>query len=171
MQLQKFYRGLVVISQVAVITFCGEKSLAQVEQWKSFTGVGVVRDIDIGAGNVWGVSNGGVLQLDLNSEQLSKFTNTEGLTSNEVVAVEIDKHRTVWFALFDGVLNRYDPDTQKWDVFEDYKNQTITDLVAFGDSLYVGLDIGVSLFTIDKKEVKETYKNLGLSSGDILEKI
>ncbi|MFQ5864449.1 MAG: two-component regulator propeller domain-containing protein [bacterium] len=160
-----------VLSQVAVFALLIEKSFAQIEDWKSFTSVGVIKDIDIDLSNAWAGSNGGVLKLDVNSEQLTKFTNTEGLTSNEVVAVEVDKHGTVWFALFDGVLNRYRPESQNWEVFEDYKNQTITDVVAFGDSLYVGLDIGVSLFTIDKEEVKETYKNFGLSSGEILERI
>lgn len=151
--------------------FFGEDVYAQVLQWKSFTSVGVIEDIEVGNGSVWSGSNGGALQLHLNDQQITKFTNTEGLTSNEVVAVEIDQHGSVWFALFDGVLNRYSPELGRWEVIEDYKDQIITDLVAFGDSLYVGLDIGVSLYTIDKREVKETYVNLGLSSGQNLEKI
>ncbi|MFQ5824045.1 MAG: FlgD immunoglobulin-like domain containing protein [bacterium] len=158
-------------SPLIAISFLIENIFAQFGEWKTFTSVGVIQDIDIGLGSVWSGSNGGVLQLDIHREELNKFTNTEGLTTNEVVAVEIDKHGTIWFALFDGVLDRYWPENQKWEVVEDYKNQTITDVVAFGDSLYIGLDIGVSLYTIDKREVKETYKNLGLSSGGNLEKI
>ncbi len=143
----------------------------QVFEWKSITSVGVIRDIDVANGSVWAGSNGGVLQLEIGSEEVVRFTNTEGLSANEVVAVQIDQSGAIWFALFDGTLNRYLPDEDAWAVFEDYKDQIISDLVAFGDSLYVALDIGVSLFTLDKLEVKETYVNLGLSSGGNLEKI
>ncbi len=146
-------------------------AFAQVLAWKSFTSVGEIRDIVISSASVWSGSNGGALQLNTDTQEIRKFTNTAGLSSNEIVAVAVDQHGTIWFALFDGILNRYFPATDKWEIFEDYKNQTITDLVTFGDSLYVGLDFGVSLFTIDKEEVKETYVNFGLSTGEDVEKI
>ncbi|MCH7680804.1 hypothetical protein IID10_15815 [candidate division KSB1 bacterium] len=112
-----------------------------------------------------------MLQFDLTTEMISKLTNTDGLSSNEIVAVEIDKHGTVWIGFFDGLLNRYSPESQNFEIIDDYQNQSISDIVAFGDSLYIGLDIGVSLYTIDRREVKETYVNLGLSSGGNIEKI
>ena len=144
----------------------------QVLGWQSFTSVGTIGDIAIGAGSVWGGSNGGgLLQFDLTTEMISKLTNTDGLSSNEIVAVEIDKHGTVWIGFFDGLLNRYSPESQNFEIIDDYQNQSISDIVAFGDSLYIGLDIGVSLYTIDRREVKETYVNLGLSSGGNIEKI
>ncbi|MFQ5753096.1 MAG: hypothetical protein ACE5HI_13980, partial [bacterium] len=158
------------VFQLAIFSLFIEIGYGQSLQWKSFTSVGIIRDIDIGNGSVWSGSNGGVLQLQMDNNKITKFTNTEGLTSNDVVAVEIDQHGSVWFALFNGVLNRYWPETGDWEVIEDYKEQTIQDMVAFGDSIYVALGIGVSLYLIDKKEVKETYVNLGLSSGENLEK-
>ncbi len=142
----------------------------QTFEWQSFTGLGTIQDLDAGEGFVWAGTDGGVLQLDVATQAVTKFTNTEGLAANQVVAVEIDRHGTVWFGLANGLLNRYDPQTGRWDLVNDYRDQVITDLVAFGDSLYVGLNIGVSLFTIDKREVKETYVNFGLSGGT-LEKI
>jgi ligand-binding sensor domain-containing protein len=168
---RKYRRGLVFFSQIVGIILFFENGFGQAVEWKSFTSVGVIQDIDIAAGKVWSGSNGGVLQFDTKTEQFTKFTNTDGLTSNEVVAVEIDKHGSIWFALLDGVLNRYFPESNRWEVIEDYKNQTISDIIAFGDSLYVGLDIGVSLYTIDKREVKETYVNFGLSPGNNVQKI
>lgn len=148
-----------------------ETATAQIVGWQTFTSIGTIKDIDIDAGKVWSGSDGGVFQVDINSRTTAKFTNTEGLSANDVVAVEIDRHGVIWFALFNGLLNRYLPDTESWEVVEDYRGQQISDMVAVGDSLYVGLDIGVSLYTIDKMEVKETYRNLGLSSGDDVGKI
>ncbi|MFQ5636375.1 MAG: two-component regulator propeller domain-containing protein [bacterium] len=159
------FSGFILVLCVFMTT-----GLSQVLEWKSFTNIGTIRDIVIGNGSVWSGSNGGAIEFQLENETINTFSNTEGLASNQVVAVEIDQHGTVWFALFDGRLNRYFPDTGEWDVIVDYLDQIITDLVSFGDSLYVGLDIGVSLYTIDKQEVKETYVNFGLSGG-ALEKI
>lgn len=148
-----------------------ETATAQIVGWQTFTSIGTIKDIDIDAGKVWSGSDGGVFQVDVNSRTTAKFTNTEGLSANDVVAVEIDRHGVIWFALFNGLLNLYFPDTESWEVVEDYRGQQISDMVAVGDSLYVGLDIGVSLYTIDKMEVKETYQNLGLSAGENVEKI
>ncbi|NIR49810.1 T9SS type A sorting domain-containing protein [candidate division KSB1 bacterium] len=166
-----YYRFLAVAVQILLLFLAPEHALSQALNWKSFTSVGTIEDIEIGGGRVWSGSNGGVLQFELSSQAITKITNTEGLASNEVVAVEMDKHGAIWFALFDGLLNRYFPETGEWEVIDDYRDQIITDVVAFGDSLYVGLDIGVSLYTIDKREVKETYKNFGLSDDQNLEKI
>jgi ligand-binding sensor domain-containing protein len=160
------YSVLVVSCEVIPMSAFG-----QILEWKSYTSVGAIKDIAIGGGNVWSGSNGGVLQLHTSNLDITKITNTEGLASNEVTAVEIDQHGSVWFALFDGVLNRYLPEQDEWEVVEDYKGQVITDVVAFGDSLYIGLNIGVSLYTIDKREVKETYTNLGFSTGGNVEKV
>ncbi len=139
--------------------------------WQSFTSVGAIEALEVGRGSVWAASDGGVLQLRLDDFAMQKFTNTEGLSSNRVVAVAIDRHGSVWFGLFNGLLNRYLPDSGEWEVVQDYRDQTITDIVPFGDSLYVGLGIGVSLYTLDKREVKETYVNFGLSSGGNLEQV
>ncbi len=167
----KFKIVALFVFYYATATTLWSQIFNQGEEWKSFTSVGQIRDIAIKDGVVWSGSNGGVLKFDQDQQTFTKFTNTEGLSSNDVVAVEVDQRGGVWFALFDGVLNRYDPQNNSWEVVEDYKNQVIADMVSFGDSLYVALDVGVSLYLINKREVKETYKNLGLSSGAQLEKV
>jgi len=160
-----------LILLIFVFGFTPHDAVAQNLVWESITSVGAIADIAISEGQVWGGSNGGVLQLDTETGETTKFTNTQGLSFNEVIAVERDRHGSIWFALQGGVIDRYFPDEQRWEQIIDYEDQVITDLVAFGDSLYVGLDFGVSLYTIDKREIKETYVNLGLSTGENLEKI
>jgi ligand-binding sensor domain-containing protein len=147
--------------------------MCQVLEWKSFTNIGTIRDIAIGGGRVWGVSNGGALQVIEGSSEPIKITNTEGLSSNDVVAVEIDQRGSVWFALSNGSLNRYLPEEDRWDNVSEYpnENEVITDLVAFRDSLYIGLDFGLRLFNINRSEVQETYKNFGFSPGNTVEKV
>ncbi len=144
---------------------------AQVAEWKSFTSVGTIKELAAGNDAIWGGSNGGALELNFQNRAIRKFTNTDGLASNDIVAVAIDDDGTVWFALSDGKLNRYFPAQDRWDIIQDYLNQSVTDLVIFGDSLYVGLDIGVSLYSIVREEVRETYQNLGLSNNDDVRKV
>src|SRR3990172_719621 len=153
-----------------MLLFSGQLS-AQVVRWKTYTSVGSIRDIEVKSGVVWAATYGGVLQINIDSGTVNKFTNTEGLSANDVIAVEIDKRGSVWFGLANGDLNRYFPSESRWKYFEDFKNQEINDIKAFGDSLYIALDIGVSLFLIDKEEVKETYRNFGLSSGNEVTKV
>lgn len=148
-----------------------DRAWGQVSNWKSFTGVGEIRDLAVADGVLWSGSNGGVLRLDGASGEFTKFTNTEGLSNNEIRAVEIDQHGDVWFALGNGLLNRFSPATGVWEEFSEFENLLITDMEAFGDSLYMGLDFGVSLFTIDREEVKETYQNFGFSTGNVVEKV
>lgn len=147
---------------------------AQVVDWKSYTSVGEIRDIAISDAFVWAGSEGGAMSLGASDTMLTQFTNTEGLSQNNVRAVAIDTHGDIWFALQNGLLNRFSPsaDADKaWLVIEEYRGQSINDMVVFGDSIYVGLDIGVSLFLVDKKEVKEIYRNLGFAVGDEIQQV
>lgn len=151
---------------------------AQVVEWKTFTSVGTINDIAVDDVELWAASNGGALQFPSSTENISvstaltKVTNTEGLFGNDIVAVEIDKkNNSVWLALSSGHLNRYLSGEDRWELIEDYKGQEIQDFVIFGDSIYVALDIGVSLYLINKQEVKETYRNLGLSADNSVTKV
>lgn len=164
--------NLKYVSVAVFIVICALSNnlKAQVIEWKTFTSVGTINDIAVDDTQLWAASNGGVLQFSASIENISestaltKFTNTEGLSGNDIVAVEIDKkNNSVWVALSNGDLNRYLSDENRWELIDDYKGQEIQDFVIFGDSIYVALDIGVSLYLIDKEEVKETYRNMGLS--------
>lgn len=138
---------------------------AQIVEWRTFTNIGAIRDLEIGENMVWAASSGGVLGVSTIDGNTTKLTNTEGLSSNDVIAVEIDATGSVWFALASGILNRYSPDENTWEVVQDYSGEEISELVAYGDSLYVALGIGVSLYDLNNREVKETYTNFGFSSG------
>ncbi len=155
-----FVLGAVLVAVAAV----PESMQGQVVgPWKTFTSMRNVVDMTARQGVVWGVTDGGVLAFAPGTEEFETITNTEGLLSNDVRAVEVDADGRLWFGLGDGRINIYDPDSRTWDVVDDYRGLTITDLVSYGDSIYVGLDIGVSLYVIDRQEVKETYKKLGQS--------
>lgn len=134
---------------------------ADVGDWKTFTDMSHVRDLVISSNEIWSATGGGVLKFDVVTQSFQKFTNTEGLSSNDVTTLVMDKDGGFWFGLANGRINRLDPQTWTWEVIDDFKGHMINDFFLCGDTLFVGLDIGVSVYIISRREVKETYKNLG----------
>lgn len=136
-------------------------SFADQGGWKTFTNMGHIRDFVIRSDEIWCASNGGVLVYDIREHSFTKLTNTEGLASNNVSTIAIDNYGTLWFGLADGRINRLDSYTQSWDLIDDFEGFAVNALAACGDTMFVGLNIGVSAYIISRQEVKETYKNLG----------
>lgn len=133
--------------------------LAGVNDWTTFTNQGHVRDIIFVDNYIWCATNGGVFRYDPTNDSYLQFYNTNGLTSLDAQAIEVDNDGKIWVGFADGWLNIYD--SNSWTAINDYLGHTIYDLKSIGDSLLVALDIGISLYDIGQSEVKETYKNLG----------
>ena len=133
---------------------------AQLWQWKTFTSTREVRQIAADEGGLWVATSGGLNRVTATGE-ISTYTNTEGLSSNDIRAVEVDDAGNVWLGLSSGLINVLDPATGQVHTISDYQGMEIYDFAEKGDSMYVALSLGVSLYRIDRNEVKETYKNLG----------
>ncbi|MFH1942589.1 MAG: two-component regulator propeller domain-containing protein [bacterium] len=130
-------------------------------EWKTVTSFQRITGLCEGGSIVWCGTEGGLLAFDPVSSRFAYWTNTEGLASNDVTAIACDAEKRVWIGLGDGMIQRYDPDESEWLLVDDYRDHRITCLTVWGDTLFVGLDIGISIFLISRKEVKETYRRLG----------
>ncbi|MBN2355227.1 hypothetical protein JXO59_03890 [candidate division KSB1 bacterium] len=126
--------------------------------WQTLTSARGVRQIFAADTSVWCATDGGALRYDVDSGRFAHFLNTDGLAGNDVLTVEKDRHGRVWVAISDGTLNILDPHDNTWSAKKDYIGHIIHDLYAYGDSIFVSLDIGVSLYDAGRWEVKETYK-------------
>jgi ligand-binding sensor domain-containing protein len=120
-----------------------------------------IRDLAGDGSRVWCATDGGLLAFDADRQSFQAWTNTEGLAANEMAAVIRDNVGRLWLGFSNGLLQRFDPDANRWSVYDDFKGHSILCLKIQGDSLFVGLDIGISLFIISRQEVKETYRRLG----------
>ncbi len=137
--------------------------------WTTYTNKADIRDIGIYKSNIWCATNGGAFKYNINDSTYEDFTNTNALSSNDVNAVAVDSMGNVWFGMSNGYINSYRNETKQWKVIDDIveqKEHVIHDFALKGDSLFVGIDIGISLYhhlySDDSSEVKETYKNLGV---------
>jgi ligand-binding sensor domain-containing protein len=127
-------------------------------EWRTFTNATDVRQILAADTLIWAATNGGALSYSPATGRFTPFVNTDGLAGNDVTAVERDPRGRIWFASASGVINVYTPSSRSWLTIIDYDGQSINDLTALGDSIFVSLGIGVSLYDAGRWEVKETYK-------------
>ncbi len=131
--------------------------------WKSFTPTLQFRDLIPADSLVWCATEGGLLAFDPGTGSFETRTNTEGLAYNEMTAMIADGSGALWLGFANGVLQRFEPATGQWTVFDDFKGHPVSRLRIQGDSLFVGMDVGLSLFLVSRREVKETYRWLGSS--------
>ncbi len=136
---------------------------AQKWQWKTFTSMQAIRFVAVTNTVMWAATEGGMLSYDLTSQSTRKWTNTEGLASNDASVIAAESDSAVWIGYNNGAIQRLDIKTQSFFTVNEYLNREIRCLKVSGDSLLIGLDIGLSLYIISKREVKETYKRLGIA--------
>ena len=144
------------------ILLINHNAFGDIGDWTTYTNKSDIREIEVYQNTVWCATNGGVFEYRLSDSTSQEYTNTSGLASNDVKTLAIDDHGNVWFGHTGGAIDIYNVEKRIWTSVDDYKGRIIYDLKFYGDSLFVALDIGVSLYDISRKEVKETYKNLGV---------
>ncbi len=129
--------------------------------WQTQTSTLNIRDMCGGYGKLWCATEGGLLVYDPSTRDFTAWTNTEGLAYTNVTAVISDDQERIWIGFDNGIIQRYDPLKNTWWTVNDYEDHQITCLYYRGDTLFIGLDIGVSVYLIQREEVKETYRRLG----------
>jgi len=110
---------------------------------------------------LWCATEGGLITFYQETGQLITWTNTEGLIENNLTAIAVDNNQYIWMGSKNGYIQRFNPELSTWFIVDDYMGHEIYKITIIQDTLWVGLDIGVSLYLIDKQEVKETYRQLG----------
>ncbi len=136
---------------------------AQNWEWKTFTSMQAIRSVAVTDTVMWAATEGGMVSYNLTTRSTRKWTNTEGLAANDASAIAAESDSAVWIGFNNGAIQRYDIKTQTFFTINEYLNREIRCLKVSGDSLLIGLDIGLSIYIISKREVKETYKRLGIA--------
>jgi ligand-binding sensor domain-containing protein len=138
-------------------------------RWRNFTDMKTVRAVAATTDSIWAATSGGLFLYNPSSNLFAKFTNSEGLSSNDLTAVTVDGTGRVWAGSSDGYLNAYTPSTGEWIAISAIKEsdrvqKAIRSLLARGDSLFIGTDFGITVLLLSKREFKDTYANLGFGT-------
>ena len=154
----KLKLALLILLFIFLINQSGQSNVGE---WTTFTSQNDIRDLILKDDFIWCATNGGVFNYQISTGTYHQFQNTNGLTSVNAQTIEVDQKGQIWVGYADGWINYYDPASGNWKKIQDYVGHQIYDLETVGDSLLVALELGISLYDIQKKEVKETYKHLG----------
>jgi ligand-binding sensor domain-containing protein len=173
---------IILVSFLIAVSFSSPLLHAQDQLWQSFTNMRTARGYhNPGAGSfifsrllisspqgIWAATTGGVLLWDANRKAFRQSTNTDGLRQNITKAIGRDNRGRIWVFLATGTIAQpaglidvFDPASNSFTRVDDYLNRNIYDFSSRGDSMYLALDRGISLYDISRNEVKETYQNLG----------
>jgi ligand-binding sensor domain-containing protein len=141
-----------------------------VGSWKNYTDMKSVRGIVQAGTTVWAATGGGVFAFDPSAQKFTKYTNAEGLSSNDLSAITIDGAQRIWVGATDGSLNVFDPVQKLWTAIDDirqsnYVNKAVQGLLSKGDTVFVVSDFGVSAFIGSRWEFGDTYANFGFVSS------
>lgn len=159
--MREFSYAVAILFFSSAMLIAGRTAIAQEKLWVSFTNMrNVVDFVEVG-NDIWAATTGGLLHWEKNTANFEKLTNTEGLDANTITAIGNDLRGRIWLGIDGGLINIYDPASETFSRVDDYRGFQIYAFLAQNDSMFVGLNVGVSLYLISRREVKETYKSLG----------
>jgi len=142
--------------------------------WTTYTNKNYIQKVILKNDKLWCATTGGVIVLNTQDETLIQLTNVDGLGGNDLYSVALDSSGSLWLGADNGTLSRYDLKENLWEIFYNFitaeKTFSIREIVADGEKLWVGSDMGVSIFYPDKPphgEITETYKSLGNLNAEV----
>lgn len=141
---------------------------AQGGEWKNYTDMKSIRAVATSDNVLWGGTSGGVFKFNPADSSYQKFTNAEGLSTNDVTALLIDTDGNVWVGQANGSIDVYFPKNDTWrhisNIADDKTktNRTINALYQYGEKIYIATGFGLTVFSISKFEFSDTH--LGFST-------
>ncbi len=148
--------------------------------WQSFTQLNGIRAMKYSTDNqqIWCATEGGVLRFNSLNGTYEKWTNTDGVLSNNLQSIEITATGEVWFGSVGAGIVKYTPHLDRWDSYPvSFRNGigSVLNILALSGKLWFATqNAGVHIlkegndpgdYIDDTWEVYNT--GLGLSSNQI----
>lgn len=157
---------------VIIAVLWSVQALAQVGVWKNYTSMQDVRAVARNGNTLWAATTGGMFAWTEGSSSFSRFTNAEGLKSIDLTAIEVDRNGDIWSGSSTGMLHVYSPQKKTWRYVPDIStaNQTdkrIDNLIAFGDTILVSTNFGLSVLRVSRLQFGDTYTKFGAFTGSV----
>jgi len=134
--------------------------------WKNYTDMRNVREISLSGNNIWAATEGGVFKYDLTAGNFDSFTKSEGLSSQNITAMDIDESGNIWVGAQEGFINIYN--TSNYSVIKildiastDKTLKQINNILINGNNVYVATDFGLSVINSQTFTFNETVLKFG----------
>lgn len=91
--------------------------------WENFTDMKELTSVAVSENSVYCGSKGGVFVVSNNGTIIEKFTNINGLLSNDILSLYLDSQRRLWIGASDGSIVIYDVNNKSFKYIYDIKIQ------------------------------------------------
>ncbi|NOG47935.1 MAG: hypothetical protein HND50_22050 [Calditrichaeota bacterium] len=156
------------------LLFIINQTLAQFQDWESITNMNDITDTAILNNTVWAVSNGGAFSYNIQTTEIRKWTNTNGLQSIKLQSVVVDKHEHVIFGGKDGFIQDYTPVTNEWTNLT-FEGVDVNDLYIKDDTLWVATENkglpGKTIATFVRKNGQYEFNDFFVNFPDLISSI
>lgn len=136
--------------------------------WRNFTAMENVRAATRDGSTVWAGTPGGVFSVEIASRAIRQFTTAEGLSTNDVTAIDVIEG-TVWIGAADGSMDLRGSDgtmSRITDIREAQRPQKrVRTFEGVGDTVLIGTDFGVSVYRRSAGQFGDTYTSFGFPSA------
>jgi len=151
-----------VLVLVSILLTGSSNISAAIGEWYNYTYSNNCTDIISDGQFIWCTSTGGLIKYNTTTGEIRKYLNSDGLGDISLYSIEIDSAGSVFAGGNNGTLTKIETDgSVRYEEFE-YDSEIryiLLDLHADGNILWVGTEVGISKFLIDRNggEFKETY--------------
>ena len=138
----------------------------QVTNWKNYTDMKRVSDVNFSGSVIWAATDGGAFNYSLQDNSFIVLSKADGLQGISLTSLTLDNLGNVWFGSTSGVIDIYNPGDQSFSVILDIANSNqvnkrINDLRTISDTIIVSSDFGVSLIDVNSSLFFDTFFKFG----------
>ncbi len=167
--MSRFCAILLVLSIGSSSLLMSRQARLDFGRWKNYTDMKEARAIAMWRDSLWVATSGGLYVSTSIPPSFTTFTNSDGLSSNDLTALTLDQQGRVWVGTSDGFINMYDPRVRIWKEIRSIKESPrvqkgIRTFLVKGDTLFVGTDFGIVVFRPSRLEFGDTYANFGFAT-------
>ncbi len=147
----KYKQIKIVFSFIIILVHTSLITAQSVGVWSNYADMKMVTDIKSTNDGFWTSTTGGATYYSNNSSNFEIFlTNSEGLSSQNLTALDIDSEGRIWFGMQNGIIDIYNPTDGTTipikDIFDsNNSSKSINEILIIGDTAYVSTDFGLSL--------------------------
>ena len=160
---------LIFLISSLIFVFSSE-IFSQNQKWENFTDYKNITSVatDPQSTIIYCASKGGLYSVDAVSGNVqNKYTNLNGLLSNDLTSLSVDNNRRLWIGASDGSISILNLNNQTWKYIYDIKNSTesnkiINFIFPNGDYMFIATGYGIQkVSTINFSFTDAPYYKLG----------
>ena len=134
--------------------------------WQNYSSMYNVKDAVKTSEGIWAATEGGAFYFSYADSSFLQLYKTDGLSSLQLTALEIDINGKIWFGTKEGYINIYNSSdgsmSRLLEIFNSDKSQKqINDFFIDGTYLLTAMDFGASLINTEKIIFSESFLKFG----------